>query len=62
MSFEKENSTPETKRTILNDWAWGNPNYVFGIQKAKATIKKITIDSSGLMADVKLDNNIYEVK
>ena len=66
MHFEKENpsrslGTP-IKRTILKDWTWGNPNYFFEIAKAKATIKKITLDSSGLMADVKRENNVYEVK
>ncbi len=62
MSFEKENPTPEIKRTILKDWTWGNPNYFFEIDKSKSEIKKITIDSSGLMADVKPDNNSYEIK
>jgi hypothetical protein len=62
MSFEKENPTPEIKRTILKDWTWGNPNYFFEIDKDKTTIKKITIDSSGLMADVKPENNSYEIK
>ncbi|MDN3678481.1 M1 family metallopeptidase [Flavobacterium paronense] len=62
MSFEKENPTPEVKRTILSDWPWANPNYFFEIPKAKTFIKKITIDSSGLMADVKRENNFYEVK
>ena len=60
MSYEKENPTPEIKRTVLNDWAWGNPNYQIAIPKSKSEIKKITIDASGLMADVKLDNNVYE--
>ena len=62
MSFEKENPTPEIKRTVLADWAWANPNYFFEIPKAKTSIKKITIDPSGLMADVKRENNVYEVK
>lgn len=62
MSFEKENPTPEIKRTVLNDWTWADPNYFFEIPKAKASIKKITIDPSGLMADVKRDNNVFEVK
>ena len=62
MSFEKENPTPEIKRTVLSDWAWANPNYFFEVPKAKTSIKKITIDPSGLMADVKRDNNVYEVK
>jgi hypothetical protein len=62
MSFEKENPTPAIKRTILKDWAWGNPNYFFEIDKKKSEIKKITIDPSGLMADVKPENNSYEIK
>jgi len=53
MSFEKENPNPEAKRTILSDWAWANPTYEFTILKPKSSIKKITIDPSGLMADVK---------
>jgi hypothetical protein len=62
MSFEKENPTPGVKRTVLSNWAWANPNYFFEVTKAKTSIKKITIDPSGLMADVKRDNNVYEVK
>ena len=62
MSFEKENPTPEIKRTLLKDWAWAEATYVFEIQKPKISIKKITLDPSGLMADIKKDNNIYEAK
>jgi hypothetical protein len=62
MSFVKENPNPTVKRTVLNDWTWAASNYDFTIAKAKSTIKKITIDSSGLMADVKQENNVYEVK
>ena len=62
MSFEKENPTPDVKRTILKDWAWGNPNYFFEIDKSKPSIKKITLDPSGLMAEVKKDNNVFEMK
>ena len=60
MSFEKANPTPDVKRTVLNDWNWGNQNYNFTVNKIN--IKKITIDPSGLMADVKKENNIYESK
>ena len=59
MSFEKENQTPKIKRTVLNDWAWANQNYFFEIPKTKESIKKITLDDSGLMADVKRENNTY---
>jgi len=64
MHFEKENPTPQIKRTTLNDWAWASPTYFFEIPKSKANIKKITIDNSGLMADIKRENNTYpaEVK
>ncbi len=53
MSFEKENPNPGEKRTILSDWTWANSTYEFTILKPKTSIKKITIDPSGLMADVK---------
>jgi hypothetical protein len=59
MHFEKENPTPQIKRTTLNDWAWASPTYFFEIPKSKVNIKKITIDDSGLMADIKRENNTY---
>jgi len=62
MSFEKENPTPAIKRTVLNDWAWAYPTFEFSIGKPKANIKKITLDPSSLMADVKLENNSYSTK
>ena len=62
MSFEKENPTKEIKRTVLNDWAWAQATYIFKIQKPKNTIKNIVLDPSGLMADVKKDNNFFENK
>ena len=62
MSFEKENPSPAIKRTVLNDWAWAYPTYELKIAKPKAAIKKITLDPSGLMADVKPENNSYIAK
>lgn len=61
MSFEKANPMPEVNRTTLSDWTWGNPNYTVTIPGSK-TIKKVTIDPLGMMADVKRDNNTYENK
>jgi Peptidase family M1 domain len=61
MNFEKENPDPSVKRTTLKDWAWAYPTYEFATSSDKK-IKKITLDSSELMADVKRDNNVYEVK
>lgn len=62
MWFEKENPTPEIKRSVLKDWTWGNSNYTFEIQKPRTSIKRIVIDPSGLMADIKGENNSYEIK
>ena len=62
MSFEKENPNPVIKRTVLSDWAWAYPTYEFNISKDRTTIKKITIDPSKLMADVKQEDNSYEIK
>ncbi len=60
MSFTKDNPYPEMKRTVLADWAWGNPDYELVIPKAKSSIKTITIDPSGLMADVKQSDNVFK--
>lgn len=63
MYFVKENPYPNLKRTILPDWTWVNPNYELNIMTPKdATIKKITIDPSNLMADIKKENNVFENK
>ncbi|MGO4772725.1 M1 family metallopeptidase [Flavobacterium sp. W22_SRS_FK3] len=62
MNFIKPNPNPNVKRTVLEDWAWAQSNYSFTIDKNKTAIKKITIDPSGLMADVKAANNVFEVK
>ncbi|HEX8015272.1 MAG TPA: M1 family peptidase, partial [Flavobacterium sp.] len=62
MNFIKPNPNPNEKRTVLEDWAWAQSNYSFTIDKNKTAIKKITIDPSGLMADIKPANNVFEVK
>jgi hypothetical protein len=62
MSFEKENPNPAIKRMVLSDWTWAYPTYEFSVSKNKTTIKKVTIDPSGLMADVKQADNSYEIK
>ena len=62
MNFEKANPNPEMKRTVLSDWAWSYPTYKFSISKKRTVIKKITIDTSKLMADAKMADNTYEIK
>ena len=61
MSYEKPNPTPEVKRTTLTDWPWAFPTFQFSISKSKNEIKKITIDESGLMADINKNNNTFPV-
>lgn len=60
MHFVKDNPNPEMKWTVLADWAWAYPTYTFSIPKAKKDILRLTIDPSGLMADVKRSNNVSE--
>ena len=58
MYFEKENPYSNIKRTVLPEWTWGDPDYKFAISKPATAIKRVVIDPSGLMADVKPENNI----
>ena len=48
-----------TDATVLKDWGWAYPTYSFNTSK---TIKTVAIDKSLLMADVNLENNVFEVK
>ena len=59
MFGNKPNPYPNLKRTVLNDWAWSFGTYEFMIDKPKTSIKKIIIDPSEMMADVKKENNVY---
>ncbi len=45
-----------TSAKILEDWTWAHPTYSFDVSKA---VKSVTIDKSGLMADINLENNVY---
>ncbi len=49
----------ETKATKLKDWAWTHPTYTFNATK---NVKKVIIDTSKLMADVNLKNNVFNVE
>ncbi|ARV15602.1 M1 family metallopeptidase [Polaribacter sp. SA4-12] len=48
-----------TTSIVLKDWGWAMPTYSFTVSK---TVKSVTIDKSGLMADINLTNNVFEVK
>ncbi|HEX9981613.1 MAG TPA: M1 family metallopeptidase [Flavobacterium sp.] len=59
MSFTKPADNSAVKRMLLQDWPWGNPAYEVTINKNTSGIKSVTIDPSGLMADVKRENNKF---
>ncbi len=46
-------------RRTLEDWAWAYPSYSFSLERPTSDIKNITIDPSGLMADIDRSNNTY---
>ncbi len=48
-----------TDAKILEDWAWAMPTYSFTVTKF---VKSVKIDTTKLMADVKMKNNSFEVK
>ena len=56
---EKQGAYPGLKRTVQPDWAWAYPTYSLELNKEKSAIKSITIDPSGLMADVVPGDNKY---
>jgi len=62
MYYTKENENPNQKRTVLKDWAWASSSFEFEINQSKNSIKKITIDPKSQMADVKKENNVFEIK
>ncbi len=46
--------------TVLSDWSWANPDYTLTINRGRK-VARVTIDPSGLMADVNRENNVYTV-
>ncbi|MGB1284502.1 MAG: M1 family metallopeptidase [Polaribacter sp.] len=48
-----------TSATVLEDWTWAHPTYTFTTSKE---IKSVEIDTSKLMADINLENNVFEVE
>jgi hypothetical protein len=44
--------------TVMPDWSWANPEYKLMIGGDRK-ISKVTIDPTGLMADINKENNVY---
>ena len=62
MRGEKENPYEGIERTVIEDWPWAYPTYNFTINKPMSSIKAIVIDPSQLMADVNLENNVWQAE
>ncbi|MGB5458360.1 MAG: M1 family metallopeptidase [Eudoraea sp.] len=60
MRGQKDNPYPNIERTILPDWPWAYPVFEFVIDKPVSAIKAVVIDPSQLMADINLENNIWQ--
>ena len=59
MRGKKPNPNPTQNRVVLKDWAWAFPEYSFTIDNDKK-VKRVVIDLSQRMADVDLNNNVFE--
>jgi acetolactate synthase small subunit len=46
---------------VAEDWPWTNENYSITLDKPISEIARITIDSSGRMADINRENNTIEL-
>ncbi len=60
MHGEKANPYLGINRTILPDWPWAYPSFDFTVDKPIDAIRAIVIDPSQLMADIDLENNIWQ--
>jgi aminopeptidase N len=47
-------------RRVMPDWSWANPEYNIMIGGDRKVLK-VTIDPSGLMADINKENNVYSM-
>ncbi|NVJ88549.1 MAG: M1 family metallopeptidase [Flavobacteriaceae bacterium] len=54
IALEMMRGNKPTTATILKDWGWAYPTYTFTTPKE---VKSVQLNTSGLMADVKPDNN-----
>jgi len=60
MRGEKKNPYGAIKRTILPDWPWAYPTFEFSLNRPLGDIRAVVIDPSQLMADVQLENNVWQ--
>jgi len=44
----------------LPDWPWAYPTFEFTVNRPLGDIRAVVIDPSLLMADVQLENNVWQ--
>jgi Peptidase family M1 domain len=59
MRGEKQPEDSKMKFNLLPDWTWTHPTYEFSIPEKYSKVKTIQMDPSGRLADVRLDDNIW---
>ncbi|MBT8183672.1 MAG: M1 family peptidase, partial [Eudoraea sp.] len=62
MRGEKDNPYSSLKRTVIKDWPWVSPTYVFNLDVPIDKIVAIVLDPSELMADIDLTNNFWQAE
>lgn len=62
MRGEKENPYPGIPRTVLPDWPWAQVVYEFDLGIPLEQVQALLIDPSGLMADVRPENNAWQAE
>jgi len=60
MRGEKKNPYGALKRTTLPDWPWAYSTFEFSVNRPLSDIRAVVIDPSLLMADVQLENNVWQ--
>jgi hypothetical protein len=60
MRGEKENPYEGIPREVLPDWPWAQEQYTIALKKPLSELKAVVIDPSQLMADVNLENNLWQ--
>jgi aminopeptidase N len=60
MRGAKKNPYGEIKRTTLPDWPWAYSTFEFSVNSPLSAIRAVVLDPSQLMADVHLENNVWQ--
>ena len=61
MRGEKPQEAKGMEYIVAEDWPWTHPTYEMTIDVDSKKIKSIEIDPSRRMADVMLENNVFEM-